>query len=346
MTTHHLLRTAAFTLTVCLLNSVTLAAQGLLSPTAAPSPSMRTLTQVEPRTPIPVGIPGDPTAITPASYVIRKSGSYYLTGNLTVATNIAGIIVNDGVNDVSIDLCGFTLESTLDTPGTASAINFNGSSMRIRISNGSIISKSTVSDTGVLTQKGFFNGIFAVSVLLDSHISGVRVTGMRDTGIRCSGGLVENCHVSNCFVGIDNFNEGITRHCTARDCSSGGIYTSIVDTCQGSTYSGFGVSCDIAVNSIGKSNSSFGLYATTATSCRGISTSSIGLFALGTATDCYGVVFSNLAGRIGLRVSGTANTCYGTSNGGAATALKADIAIGCTSGPGLLDVPVAKRFNM
>ena len=72
-------------------------AQGSLTPPGAPAPGMKTLSQLEPRTPISL-IP----------YFITSSGSYYLTTNLTGASNTNGITIS--ANHVSLDFCGFTLQ--------------------------------------------------------------------------------------------------------------------------------------------------------------------------------------------------------------------------------------------
>jgi parallel beta-helix repeat protein len=71
-------------------------AQGPLTPTGAPAATMKTLEQVEPRTPI-----------SSVPYSINVSGSYYLTTNLTAGSGENGINVN--ADNVTIDLNGFTL---------------------------------------------------------------------------------------------------------------------------------------------------------------------------------------------------------------------------------------------
>jgi hypothetical protein len=78
---------------VCL--AVSAFGQGSLSPpTGAPAPTMKTLQQVEPRTPI-----------SSAPYTISQPGSYYLTTNLTSGEH--GIII--ATNGVTLDLMGFTI---------------------------------------------------------------------------------------------------------------------------------------------------------------------------------------------------------------------------------------------
>lgn len=70
--------------------------QGPLNPPGAPAPTMRSLDQVEPRTPI-----------SSLPFTINTPGSYYLTGNLTGTAGQNGIVVT--AEDVTIDLNGFRL---------------------------------------------------------------------------------------------------------------------------------------------------------------------------------------------------------------------------------------------
>ncbi|MCA9307861.1 MAG: hypothetical protein KDA16_15140, partial [Phycisphaerales bacterium] len=77
------------------LSAAALLFAGDTNPPAGPvAPTMKTLEQVEPRTPI-ASLP----------YNITAPGSYYLTGNLATAGN--GITVS--ASDVTIDLMGFTI---------------------------------------------------------------------------------------------------------------------------------------------------------------------------------------------------------------------------------------------
>src|SRR5678816_1582998 len=78
-------------------------AQGTLTPPGAPAPTMKTLDQVEPRTPI-----------SALPFTISTSGSYYLTASLTAAANVNGITIN--ASNVTLDLRGFEVTGT---PGTA-----------------------------------------------------------------------------------------------------------------------------------------------------------------------------------------------------------------------------------
>ncbi|HMP82508.1 MAG TPA: right-handed parallel beta-helix repeat-containing protein [Verrucomicrobiota bacterium] len=72
-------------------------AQGSLTPPGAPAPTMKTLDQIEPRTPIK-SLP----------YTVEEPGSYYLTGP-HFSTN-TGITIS--ASDVTIDLMGFTIHGS------------------------------------------------------------------------------------------------------------------------------------------------------------------------------------------------------------------------------------------
>src|SRR5437868_8408613 len=89
-------------------------AQGSLTPPAAPMPTMKTLQQVEPRTPI-----------STLPFTISASGSYYLTTNLTGVAGSDGITIS--ASDVTLDLKGFTMTGA-GGGGTDAGISLTGSS--------------------------------------------------------------------------------------------------------------------------------------------------------------------------------------------------------------------------
>jgi len=110
-------------------------AQGPLTPPGAPAPTMKTLDQVEPRTPInDTYTPGD------ANYhhIISQPGSYYLTANFSM-TKSNGIRVD--VDGVTIDLKGFAIRRVSGSGGDG--ITVSGIGHRCTIKNGTIGTSGT-----------------------------------------------------------------------------------------------------------------------------------------------------------------------------------------------------------
>lgn len=107
-----------------------LLAQGPLTPPGAPAPTMKTLDQVQPRTPIDAAsTPGDAGNL----FRITAPGSYDLTAPVTGVTGRNGISIE--ANDVTIDLRGFTLGGV---GGSLDGIHVAAGFARLTVRHGTI----------------------------------------------------------------------------------------------------------------------------------------------------------------------------------------------------------------
>ncbi len=147
-------------------------AQGPLTPPAGPAPTMKSLDQIEPRTPI-----------SSLPCVISKSGSYYFTGNL-VFTEDEGDAITITVSNVTVDLMGFTLSSKASVTG--SGIVSGSDTLGITVRNGVIKGNTIVTFndsplTWTIAAGGFEYGIRNDSThasFKDLSLNGARSSGL------------------------------------------------------------------------------------------------------------------------------------------------------------------------
>ncbi|MSU59659.1 MAG: hypothetical protein EXS35_16085 [Pedosphaera sp.] len=309
-------------------------AQGSLTPpVGAPAPVMKSLAQIEPRTPI-----------SSVPFTITVPGSYYLATNVTTAVSNAIVIAANGV---TLDLNGFTIASAVTNAasgGTAILLGSNLSGITIR--NGHIrggVTKGVTNYSG----SGFANGIYYVGASPNGvRASDISVSGCLSNGISLgTSSVVESCIVrtvggGNNTVGIGAFT---VKSCQAVDIGSGyaivggqisdsrgevvfqgiGIDAETALNCQGTTYAasfGGGIAARTALNCTGTcAGDGFGIYARSAQNCSGISF-------LGNGIQAY-----------------TASFCTGNANA-PGYAISATVANGCIAEFGVNNI--ANKYNM
>jgi parallel beta-helix repeat protein len=149
--------------------------QGALTPPGPPAPTMKSLNDIEPRTPIPGGI-------VTTIFIISRSGSYYLTGNRTnTAAGSFGISVN--ANDVVIDLNGFTLSGA----GVGQFGIYFQSRTNVTVLNGTVRDFTSVGIIAPISGNG--HTISGVSVL---NNGGIGIGMISSQGCRVMDCLVQN----------------------------------------------------------------------------------------------------------------------------------------------------------
>jgi len=166
-------------------------AQGSLTPPGTPSPTMKTLAQVEPRIPI-----------SSLPFTIDTSGSYYVTSNLVGTANSDGIYI--WANDVTIDLNGFAL---IGPTNGVFEYGINGaSSSNVVITHGSIRG---------WTRSGLNGVSFTCCRVLDIAASSNGLVGI----VTGDSSLVERCSADHNGLNVAN-QKGISvgSGCTVRDC--------------------------------------------------------------------------------------------------------------------------------
>lgn len=312
--------------------------QGSLTPPGAPAPTQKTLTQVEPRTPVQ-SLPGDSSA----HFIISTPGSYYLTDNITASAAKAGIkIVASGV---TLDLAGFALLGAgVGTHGIAVTFGVVNAD-QVRIGNGTIsnwtgrgvysvgspaVQGLQISDLivancatgGVTVDTG--GNVTVRNVAVRGGKEGINLTTISATPMF---GLVVNCNVSDisATAAVNGIQATQVLGCTVNKVSStsglvSGIQASQVIDCQVDAISATGGSC-------------YGIFANDTARCR-ISAISGTSFTTGiggqsnfsTATQCAvsNVTTSAGAAIVGIQVAKVSQCFVGSLNSAsAATGIQA-----------------------
>ena len=145
---------------------------------------MKTLAQVEPRTPVgPATTPGDATGV----YRITQPGSYYLTGHVTGVAGRHGIFIS--APDVTLDLNGY---SVVGVAGSLSGVRVAQSGVdRITVRNGTVrgwgvdgVSLGAVNYASVEGVHAFMNGDTGVWLGSNGRIQASSARNNQGVGMR------------------------------------------------------------------------------------------------------------------------------------------------------------------
>lgn len=220
--------------------------QGSLTPPGAPAPTMKTLAQIEPRTPI-----------SSLPYSITSPGSYYFTGNLTNPGVGDAITVSSG--NVTIDLNGFTLQGI---PTSGRGIYVNNTFTNLVFRNGTVTgwgSHGIDAWSGGYPRNIVFekltvsaNGAYGIYTEAGSIIRDCVAIGNGNSGFYSQGGEIIDCLSrqnntagSPTGGGFTVFNSSMV-HCDAQFNNNNGIYlnSSQALDCSCTYNTGNGVICE------------------------------------------------------------------------------------------------------
>lgn len=188
---------------------VTSHAQGNLTPSGAPAASMKTLEQIEPRTPVDATrTPGNFLA----QFIITQPGSYYLTSNIVGVSGKRGIQIQ--TSNVTLDLNGFSMLGVTDA---LDGIYFTSSSItNFQARHGTISGWSAGTGIYFLGKNGTFEDLnlsennVGIQFGDNSRITRCTVNANKRDGISVSGSactVIEN-HCTGNNAG-NNSNTGV-----------------------------------------------------------------------------------------------------------------------------------------
>lgn len=186
---------------------------GPLDPPGTPGPTMKTLSEIEPRIAVN-SLPGDATSV----HIISQPGSYYLKANVTGVSGKNGILITS--RNVTLDLNGFAVDAYF-AANTLAGIKASGTELEdIEIRNGAVsywfgpgIDLSSANGariSNVNVTFGFTDGILAGNKAVVRDCIARENTG---DGIRAENAVVEDNRVeSNTGDGVEVGSNSTVQH--------------------------------------------------------------------------------------------------------------------------------------
>jgi hypothetical protein len=213
---------AAIALAFALQPSSYVLSQGSLTPPGAPAPTMKSLDQIEARTPI-----------SSLPFTISSSGSYYLTGNLTGVSGSNGLTID--ADNVTVDLGGFEIAGPVSSFANAGVVvaharhnaTIRNGTVRGWLGNGVTYGGADGSDMHVENLRVVNNGGRGIQLAEFGTVKGCEVRANGNHGV--SGG--SSCKVIDCTVigqtgsgdGINLGVDAIVTGCMANSNAGDGI---------------------------------------------------------------------------------------------------------------------------
>jgi parallel beta-helix repeat protein len=329
--------TAAATALVAIVAAAALVTAGPLDPPAGPiGPTYKTLSDVEPRTPVnAANTPGDDDA-SPSLFRISQPGSYYLTGNLTGVAGKSGIEI--AASDVTLDLNGFALQGV---PGSLNGIVAAPGANAIAVRNGVVRGWGGpgvvlgAADPRIEQVTAINNGGIGIYAGLDAVLTNCVARGNAGIGLSASRGTITGCVAShNTGHGIYGTDGASVSRCSATNNNEGGIFingTASISECTATGNGEGGFACGYGSSYAGcaaRENDAYGFWVnsgSTATNCSSYDNGTDGFIVyIGSVVNCTATFNS----RDGIRLdtsdcTATGNTCRGNGTQVAGAGIRA-----------------------
>jgi hypothetical protein len=293
---------SVFVCALIILSQVSMA--GNLEPNAPPGSTMKPLDQVEPRIPI-----------TSVPYTISQSGSYYLTKNLTAT----GTAITVNADDVTVDLCGFSLTGN----NTGSGI-YMTDRINVEIRNGTIrnFSYGINDDYIMMVSNGTSTNHRVIGVRALSNVNfGIKLYGPNNEVRDCSASNNGTSASGSSIFGISvGNNSTVTGNTVSNNGTSAQVNAYVFGISAGN-------SCTITGNAVfsngymaAEDTTIYGIAASSGSKITGNTVSSNGT----SAGSVYGIAANNGGSTI------TGNTVYGNGSSATLTVDGIYASAGCT----------------